>query len=95
MPVAQLQNPGIRSTDLFSLFFPMKTIYQVNYEEKWTGTGWTRQSENVLANGDAQVAVDRVRKASLKQSYVADDTGKTHRCTGFRLRAVSVLAEAG
>jgi hypothetical protein len=72
----------------------VKRIYKVNYEERWTGCReWMADSTNVLANGDAQQAIDRVKKQSLSNTY-KDEKGKLQKCIGFRLREIEVLAEA-
>ena len=73
----------------------MNRIYQIKYEEKWSGCReWLPDSTNVLANGDAQKAVDKVKRQSLTKSYKAEDAGKVQKCVAFRLREVSMLAEA-
>jgi len=76
--------------------FFMQRIYQIKYQQKWTGSReWVRNETNVLAGGDAQIAVDKVRRQTLRQTYKDQDTGKVQKCTAFRLREVTVCAECG
>jgi len=72
-----------------------KRIYRVDYEEKWTGCGdWISDHLNVAGNSNAFSAVERVEKRALRQSYQAEDTGKTQNCVGFRLTGIKIVAEA-
>lgn len=70
-------------------------VYKIEYEEKWTGgVDWLADSTAVLANEDAQKAIDKVKRQSLTKTYKCDDTGKVMKCVAFRLCEVSILAEA-
>lgn len=72
----------------------MNRIYEIKYEEKWTGCqDWLPDTDKVLANGDAQKAVDKLRRDRLSAQHKTDK-GKLCKCIGFRLTSVQVLAEA-
>ena len=63
----------------------MKRIYEVKFSLKHKGVSeWLNDETKVLANGDAQEAVDKVKKQALKDRGVR----------AFRLREVRILAEA-
>jgi len=63
----------------------MKRIYEVKYEYKYEGIGgWSANTVNILANGDARIAVKRAEQREKKDKKVK----------AFRLVQVRVLAEA-
>jgi hypothetical protein len=73
----------------------MKRIYEVTFEERWTGSNdWFTDTLNVVSNGDALKAVLKAKKYQLRQSFVDDETGKTVKCVGFRFLGVKVVAAA-
>lgn len=72
----------------------MNRIYEIKFQEKWSGSrDWITDTNKVLANGDAQKAVDKLRRERLAAQYKTDE-GKLCKCVGFRLTSVQVLAEA-
>ena len=74
----------------------MHCIYEVRYEFRWHSNApdhWEAASVRVLAELDAQEAVDKARAAALKLHQI-NDNGIEERCTGFRLREVHLIAEA-
>ena len=74
----------------------MRCIYEIRYEQQWEScepSQWLEQTVRVLADEDAQQAVDRARKAAM-ENHRLDDNGRESKCTGFRLRGVSLVAQA-
>lgn len=74
----------------------MKCIYEIKYEVQWTSLEpkhWTEESLRVLSDEDALEAVNKAKEAALAQHRL-DDTGRECRCTGFRLRGVTLVADA-
>jgi hypothetical protein len=72
----------------------MKRIYRVEFEEKWTGCSeWLSDHVNVLANGNAQDAIEKVKRHRLGQ-ITKDGPNKSIKCVGFRFTGVKVEAEA-
>ncbi|MCG8434397.1 MAG: hypothetical protein MJA83_10235 [Gammaproteobacteria bacterium] len=62
----------------------MKRIYKISYEYKMIGCGdYLDGQNNVLANGDAQKAVDKVKSHVLKDEANTD----------FRLQEVRILGQ--
>ena len=79
----------------------MKTnkIYEVLYEYEM-GEEWLSASEKVLANS-AESAIEKAKKEALAFVWAdIPDTGKNkgkeieHKCSGFRLLSLNLLAEA-
>lgn len=77
-----------------------KRIYEVKYEEQTDGS-WDGGCEtvNVLANGDAQKAVEKARKKTVGRTFTwtdPEDETKEHtsKITDFRLIGVRELARA-
>jgi hypothetical protein len=63
----------------------VKRIYEVKYGVKFKSVGEYIDGEaRVLANGDAQLAVDKLRREVLREKGAQ----------AFRLREVRILAEA-
>jgi hypothetical protein len=54
---------------------------------------WTKECVRVLSDEDAVEAVNTAKEAALAQHRL-DDSGRENRCTGFRLRGVTLVAEA-
>jgi hypothetical protein len=74
----------------------MKCIYEIRYELQWESSEpshWEEQAVRVLSGDDAQQAVDTARAAALEQHRL-DDNGRESKCIGFRLRSVSMIAQA-
>lgn len=74
----------------------MKCIYEIRYEMKWHSSEpdqWMAQTIRVFAGEDALEAVDKARKAALALHRL-DENGREERCSSFRLREVSLIAEA-
>lgn len=71
-----------------------KRIYQVSYEEKYSGVGgWMPDKKNVLADGDSLVAFRKLKRHILGTVF-EDDRGQIHRCQKVRLVGIEVVAEA-
>lgn len=69
----------------------MKRIYQVKFDQTWSdGTG-TASEMNVLANGDAQKAIDKAKAKALRETCWVD--GKRLNVKAFCLTSVQILAE--
>jgi hypothetical protein len=71
-------------------------IYEIRYEVQWHSSKpaqWEPQSVRVLAEEDAQKAIDRAKNAALAQHQV-NENGVEERCSAFRLREVQLVAEA-
>jgi hypothetical protein len=74
----------------------MHCIYEIRYEFRWRSNApdhWEPGTVRVLADADAQTAVDKAREAVIKM-HELNDNGVEERCTGFRLREVTLIAEA-
>jgi len=74
----------------------VKIIYRVRYEEQCSGDDeWSRESLNVEAGEDAQIAVDKARAYSLAQEWDVTDTDPPSkgRVVAFRLVSVEPIAE--
>jgi hypothetical protein len=74
----------------------VKCIYEVRYEVQWQTAApshWEPQNVRVFAGPDALEAVAKAREAALKQHQV-NDNGVDEHCTAFRLREVTLVAEA-
>ncbi len=74
----------------------MHCVYEVQYDFQWASTEpthWERGSVRVLAGLDAQDAVDKAKQAALALGRL-DQNGREEHCTGFRLRGVTLIAEA-
>jgi hypothetical protein len=73
-----------------------QSIYEVRYEYQWRSsepTHWEAGAVKVCAGPDALEAVEKAKQAALAQRRL-DENGKEERCVGFRLRQVTILAEA-
>lgn len=74
----------------------MQCIYEIRFEVTWEslqpGT-WTEQVLKVTSEADAQAATDKARESALAQHRL-DDNGREIKCSGFRLRGVSLIAQA-
>lgn len=71
----------------------MKNVYEVAYEAKYKTIKWMPDKQRILANGDAQRAIDICKRTALK-SFVEDEIkGKVVRrkATGFRLVSVEYV----
>jgi hypothetical protein len=74
----------------------MKCIYEIKYEVRWASKEpdkWEEQFAKVFADKDALTAVEKARETALKQSRL-DDNGRQEQCVDFRLREVTLLAQA-
>jgi hypothetical protein len=74
----------------------MHCIYEIRYDFRWHSNKpdhWESAVVRVLAELDAQEAVDKARTAAMKMRQI-NDNGVEERCTGFRLREVLLIAEA-
>ena len=48
----------------------MKNVYRVSYKTKYSGVrDWMSDTKDVLANDDAQAAVDMCKRVALKDSH--------------------------
>jgi hypothetical protein len=74
----------------------MQCIYEIRFEVTWEslqpGT-WTEQTLKVVSQEDARAAIDKARQAALAQHRL-DDNGRENKCSGFRLRGVSLIGQA-
>jgi hypothetical protein len=73
----------------------MKYIYRVKFSMKYEGDDWIEDVVNVLANDDAQKAIEKAASDVLGRKFKdTENSGKIIKCVGFRLSEVHILASA-
>jgi hypothetical protein len=79
----------------------MNRIYKISYETQTNNEPeWMGDNRKVHSgDGDAQTAIDQLRKGELAMEWDAEDddgkpTGEKRRTTGFRLIGCELIAEA-
>lgn len=75
----------------------MKNVYEVEYEVRYQVYGWNPMKKRVLANGNAQHAIDIAKSRALRSSYDEWNQRKqawcSYRATGFRLVGVEHISQ--
>ena len=74
----------------------MVCIYEITFALKWdfAEKGWIEEKEKVAGNEDALQAVERLKTEKLAKHWHSQETKITYIPQGFRLRGVTLLAQA-